>query len=129
VNAVINSPIERQNALKVVRATHLLVVHEFRRYVRVPIVTEVTVKSDKGETRGTTLEISGGGMSIAGTKGLAGGSNASVTFDLPRMAKVTVKGVVCWIRASDGAVGFRFDNTDDARFHVRKWIDDFVENS
>ena len=129
VNAIIHAPIERQNTLKVVRATHLLVIHEFRRYVRVPIVTDVAIKGDSGETHGTSLEISGGGMSITGGKGLKTGTNVTVIFDLPRMAQVNVRGVVCWVRSSDGAIGVRFDNTDDARFHVRKWIDEFVENS
>ena len=128
VNAVIHSPIERQNALRVVRATHLLVVHEFRRYVRVPIVTAVAIKGDRGETRGTSLELSGGGMSISGGKDLPTGTNVTVTFDLPRMAQVSIRGVVCWTR-SDGSIGVRFDNTDEARFHVRQWIDEFVENS
>lgn len=129
VNAVLDWPVEKQNALRVVRATHLLVVHEFRRYVRVPIVTEVRIKSDSGETRGTSLEISGGGMSISSGKGLTTGNNVTVTFDLPRMAQTSLRGVVCWTRASDGAVGVRFDTSDDSRFQVRRWIDDFVENS
>jgi len=129
VNAVLDSPVERQNALRVVRATHLLVVHEFRRYVRVPIVTDVRIKSDTGETRGSSLEISGGGMSISSGKGLATGTNVTVVFELPRMPEVNLRGVVCWTRASDDSIGVRFDQTDESRFQVRRWIDEFVENS
>jgi hypothetical protein len=36
------APLERPSALKLVRATHMLVRHEFRRYARIPIMTEVT---------------------------------------------------------------------------------------
>ncbi len=129
VNAVLNYPVERQNALKVVRATHLLVVHEFRRYVRVPIVSEVRIKSDGQEWRGTSLEISGGGMSISGGTGLSSGQSASVTFELPGMAQVSLRGVICWTRPSDGTFGFRFEQADEARYHVRQWIDDFIERS
>jgi len=129
VNAVLDRPVERQNALKVVRATHLLVVHEFRRYVRVPIVSEVRVKFDGSEIRGTSLEISAGGMSLRGGTQLSTGQSVSVAFELPRMAQVSIRGTVCWSRPSDGSFGVRFDATDEARFHVRQWIDDFIENS
>ena len=129
VNAVLDQPVERQNALKVVRATHLLVVHEFRRYVRVPIVSEVRIKYDGNEVRGTTMEISAGGMSISGGKQLSTGQNVSVAFELPGMAQVSVRGVVCWTRSSDETFGVRFETSDDARFHVRQWIDNFIENS
>jgi len=43
INAVFNEPLERSTALKLVRATQMLVMHEFRRYVRVPIITEIAV--------------------------------------------------------------------------------------
>src|SRR5437868_15448307 len=36
VNAIFHEPLERPAALKLVRATQMLVVHEFRRYVRIP---------------------------------------------------------------------------------------------
>ena len=36
VNAILADPVERQGALRVVRATHLLVINELRRYVRIP---------------------------------------------------------------------------------------------
>ena len=129
VNAVLDHPVERQNALKVVRATHLLVVHEFRRYVRVPIVSAVHIKFDGQETRGTSLEISGGGMSISGRGDVSSGQNATVTFELPGMAQVSIRGVICWTRPSDSSFGFRFDSADEARYHVRQWIDDFIERS
>jgi len=37
INAVLDEPLDRQSVLKVVRATHLLVIHELRRYVRIPV--------------------------------------------------------------------------------------------
>lgn len=43
INAVFNEPLERQTALKLVRSTQMLVLHEFRRYVRVPVITEIAV--------------------------------------------------------------------------------------
>ena len=43
INAMFHEPVERPAALKLVRATHLLVLHEFRRYVRIPVMTEVSL--------------------------------------------------------------------------------------
>src|SRR6202167_6708715 len=43
VNAVFQEPLERHSALKLVRATQMLVLHELRRYVRAPVITEITV--------------------------------------------------------------------------------------
>ena len=45
VNAVFHEPLERQAALKLVRATQMLVLHEFRRYIRIPIITEISMVS------------------------------------------------------------------------------------
>src|SRR6201984_1102271 len=59
INAIFQEPVERSAALKLARATHLLVLHEFRRYVRIPVMTEVTVLV--GESRkitATSIEVS-----------------------------------------------------------------------
>jgi hypothetical protein len=37
INAVFMQPVERHAALRVVRTTHLMVLHELRRYVQVPL--------------------------------------------------------------------------------------------
>ena len=46
INAMFNEPLERPAALKLIRATRMLVLHEFRRYVRIPVMTEVSVVGD-----------------------------------------------------------------------------------
>src|SRR5260370_12806553 len=65
INAVFNEPLERPAALKLVRATRMLVLHEFRRYVRIPVITEVSVVA--GQNRHLTassLELSSCGLSL-----------------------------------------------------------------
>src|SRR3954467_9574996 len=47
LNVVLPRPLDRQAALRAVRASHLLVLHELRRYVRVPVVFEVKVESER----------------------------------------------------------------------------------
>src|SRR5215470_5056084 len=74
INAIFQEPVERSAALKLVRATNTLVLHEFRRYVRIPVVTEVTVQINEGrKLTATSLEISSGGMSIKSTDDIGAG--------------------------------------------------------
>src|SRR5215469_12825659 len=63
INAVLDEPLDRQSVLKIVRATHLLVIHELRRYVRIPVVSQAELETDS-QTRAkiTTVEVSSGGM-------------------------------------------------------------------
>ena len=65
INAVFHEPLERPATLKLVRATQMLVLHEFRRYVRIPIITEISlITSDSRRFTATSKEISTGGMSV-----------------------------------------------------------------
>src|SRR6202040_1979850 len=67
LNAVFHEPLDRSAALKLVRSTRMLVLHEFRRYVRVPVMTEVAILfTDGGRMTAVSQEISSGGMSVKG---------------------------------------------------------------
>src|SRR5712675_3566334 len=54
INAVLDEPLDRQSVLKVVRATHLLVIHELRRYVRVPVVAQAEIEAKGSRTAAAT---------------------------------------------------------------------------
>jgi len=41
INVLLEKPVDRQSALPAVRATHPLIINEFRRYVRIPIVVKI----------------------------------------------------------------------------------------
>ena len=128
VNAVIDHPVDRQTMLKVVRSTHLLVVHELRRYVRLPVVTEVRVSYGKYSFRTTSLEISAGGMSIRSDVRLAQGQPLEVTFSLPPRGKTVVtRAIVCWKREPANIFGIRFHPADHRRLEVKSWIDSYLE--
>ncbi len=128
INAVIDHPVDRQSALKVVRSTHLLVVHELRRYVRLPVVTEVNVDHPQGSFRANSVEISAGGMSMKTAIRLAKEQPVEVTFSLPPKGKMVVaRATVCWKRDADDMLGIRFDPTDERRLEVKRWIDSYLE--
>ena len=126
INVVLDAPVDRQNALRVVRATHLLVLHELRRYVRVPVVSKVTIETGKATVVGSTVEVSAGGMSVRGA-GLELNNDVTVTFDLPGHLGITTRGKVCWVRAQDEMIGIRFDVSDSRRLRVKDWIEEYLE--
>ena len=46
INAFFHEPLEKSATLKLLRSTRPLVLHEFRRYARIPVVGEVSVPAD-----------------------------------------------------------------------------------
>ncbi|MGZ4788782.1 MAG: PilZ domain-containing protein [Terriglobales bacterium] len=128
INVLLEKPVDRQAALRAVRATHLLIVNEFRRYVRIPIVVKIEGMASMQHITGSTEEVSGGGMSLRYKGKLVIGDEMQVAFDLPDRPGVKVKGIICWVRPSDSTAGLRFDPPDQpGRDAVRKWIDDYLE--
>jgi PilZ domain len=130
INVLLEKPVDRQSALRAVRATHLLIINEFRRYVRIPIVVKIEGVAGMQHITGSTEEVSGGGMSLRYKGKLAINDELQATFDLPGRAGIKVKGLVCWIRPSDSSAGIRFEPSEQpGRDLVRKWIDDYLDIS
>jgi len=127
INAMFQEPLERPAALKLVRATHMLVLHEFRRYVRIPIMTEVTVVSNDGRRiSASSLELSSGGMSLKSSEDVSTGMNVEISFSLLTLPRVNVRGAVTWRKTK--SFGLRFDPTDTNRQKVKEWIDAYLES-
>ena len=127
INAVLDEPLDRQSVLKVVRATHLLVIHELRRYVRIPVASQTEFDVNGRPVIGTTVEVSSGGISIRCLAPLPKSDPIRLTLSLPGIEKLNVRAFVCWYRESDKVYGMRFDPTDERRLRVRGWIDQYLE--
>lgn len=128
INAVLDEPLDRQSVLKVVRATHLLVIHELRRYVRIPVALPVEIDvGGQSPVVATTVEVSSGGISIHCLAQLPKSDPIRIMLNLPGMEKLTVRASVCWYRESDKVYGIRFDSSDERRLKVRAWIDQYLE--
>jgi Tfp pilus assembly protein PilZ len=126
INAIFNEPLERPAALKLVRATRMLVLHEFRRYVRIPVMTEVSVVGDGQRVSASSIEISTGGMSIQSAEDFSIGTNVEVSFSLMTLPRVSVRGIVSWRKPK--SFGVRFDAADERRQKIKIWIDSYLEN-
>jgi hypothetical protein len=127
LNAVFHEPLERSAAMKLVRSTRMLVLHEFRRYVRVPVMTEVgIVMADGGRLTATSQEISSGGMSLKGSHVPEQGNLVEVSFSLLTLPRIWVRGEVSW-KKSNKSFGIRFDSTDERRQRLKDWIVGYLE--
>ncbi len=126
INAMFHEPLERQAALKLIRATRMLVLHEFRRYVRIPVMTEVSVIGEKVRFSASSIEMSTGGMSLRTPEDVPVGTNVEVSFSLVTLPRMAVKGVISWRKPK--LLGVRFDQLDERRKKVKVWIDSYLEN-
>ena len=123
-----NSEGDRSAVMKVVKATHLLVVNELRRHIRVPLVTDVLVEMGGLRFTAFSSEVSAGGLSVTGAPPVALGQQVLLSFTLLEMPRITVRAKVSWTR-EPGELGLRFDSTDQRRFPVREWIENYLDAS
>jgi hypothetical protein len=126
INAMFHEPLERPAALKLVRATRMLVQHEFRRYVRIPVMTEVSIVGDGRRVSASSIEMSSGGMSLKSHEDFSTGVPVEVSFALMTLPRVNVRGVVSWRKPK--SLGVRFDPADERRLKVKTWIESYLEN-
>ena len=127
INAVFHEPLERSAAIKLVRSSRTLVLHEFRRYVRIPVMTEVGSRSDEGgRVTATSQEISTGGMSLKGSASAGAGKPVEVSFSLLTLPSVCVRGNVAW-KKSNKSFGIRFDANDERRQRLKEWLVAYLE--
>jgi hypothetical protein len=125
INALLDSRLDRNAVLNVARSTCALLLNELRRYVRIPLVLEVSIETQNGTLSGSSREISGGGMSVQLT-GYAQlpSDNMRLSFNLPDKPTATILASACWQKGL--MVGFKFDNFDPARQVVKNWISSFL---
>jgi hypothetical protein len=128
INAIFHEPLERPAVLKLVRATQMLVLHELRRYVRIPVITEISfVMNDGRKVTATSIEVSSGGMSLRSADDISIGHSGEVSFALLTLPRIWVRCAVTWRNAVGKSFGIRFDSQDERRFRIKEWIDSYLE--
>jgi len=128
LNAIFHEPLERPAALKLVKATQMLVLHEFRRYVRIPVITEVSVVAGQRQFTATSLELSSGGMSLKCPEEIAQGTQVEISFALLTLPRIWIKGTVSWCKPANKLFGVRFDPTDARKARIKEWVDGYLES-
>jgi hypothetical protein len=128
INAVFDEPLERSSAMKLVRSTQMLVLHELRRYARVPVVTPVSVVAGpaRRQFEASSVEISSGGMSLKSGQEVSQGLPVEVSFSLLTLPRVWVRGTVSWTKAAGKMFGIRFDTSDERRKRIKEWVESYL---
>jgi hypothetical protein len=130
INAVFEEPLERQSALKLVRSTQMLVFHEFRRYARIPVITELTlVLNQTNRFTASSQEISAGGMSLHSSEELSPGQPLEISFALLTLPRIWVRATVSWRKPGQKTFGVRFDAKDERRLQIKKWVEAHLESA
>jgi len=127
INVTFEEPLDRQVVLRVVKSTYLLILNEFRKYLRIPIVLQVRLETDAKAHTGSSCELSGGGMSmVIPSARFHLGEACTVTFSLPEPPTVHLHASVCWVRESAHTLGVRFSEGQEGCNYVKKWIDEYL---
>jgi len=127
INATLQEPLDRQLVLKVVRATHPLILNEFRKYIRIPIVLQVQVGAEAATCTGSSCELSAGGMSLViPSARFRIGDACSLTFSLPASANLRMSASVCWLRESGNMLGVKFAEGQEGCQQVKQWINEYL---
>jgi len=128
VNAVLDEPLDRPSVIKVVRSTHLLVMNELRRYVRVPVTSKAQIETQRGTVMVTTREISSGGLSVRSSTALAAAGGVRVALTLPRLKPLVLRAFLCWEgQGGEKVYGLKFDPSDMRHVQIRGWIDQYLD--
>jgi hypothetical protein len=92
-----------------------------RASMRIPIELAVRVRADGRELEMTTVDISRGGLCLAGDLRSSAGQPVELELTLPGYGLLAVHGVVRW--AQRGRLGVLFDLQDRRRVAVGDWIE------
>jgi|SRR5205807_2844555 len=128
INVLIHEPLQWMDCVKAARNSRSLLLHELRRYIRLPLATAVAVQSTAAKFQATTVEISEGGMSInvPHDVSILESLQLRVMFNLPGWPGVSVQAQVCWVRRTENLAGLRFDRKDPATETIKLWISKYL---
>jgi PilZ domain len=112
-----------------VQSTYQLLLHQLRRYARIPIVTPVLLGTGDNSVRGISRNVSAGGMSLSLLS--AGSLDAlqsepfiQVSFSLPHSSRFHLSSVM--VRKADKLVNFQFLGSPDQE-ELKGWIDRYLQ--
>src|SRR5512142_2919397 len=101
-NLALQKPISMDRAVRSLRAAHVLVVSERRRFYRHKIEMPVTVMIETTEIQATATDLSEGGLALRVTSPLPVGSPVQVRFKLPGSNDwISANALVVWADAEN----------------------------
>jgi CheY-like chemotaxis protein len=128
VNFVLQKPISTLNAARCFHAALSFMERERRRYFRQPVKILVKIILGDKEMKGTTTNISEGGMALILHQALPKNATPRVQFTLPESkAGLEVETEIAWADIK-GHVGLRFQNVPASTQELlEKWLSEQIE--
>jgi CheY-like chemotaxis protein len=128
VNFVLQKPISTLNAARCFHAALNFMERERRRYFRQPVKIRVKIILGDKEIKGTSTNISEGGMALMLHQALPKGGTPRIQFTLPDSKTVLeVETEIAWADIK-GHVGLRFKNVPKSSQELlEKWLSEQVE--
>src|ERR1700691_30104 len=112
-NFFLYKPVDRHNVLRLVRATKDSIEHERRRFRRIKVSCKVSIESGATQLKGTTLDLSIGGMFVQSSGVLSLGVVAQVTVHVPSGPPLSFTARVLRL-SGDDCMGMQFENVTPA---------------
>lgn len=125
-NALVDLPLQPEEAVEALRSTCLLTVRHLRRYVRVPFATEVDSLADGVPLKCLSREISAGGIALGVPPEAKKVSSWKLQFLLPTGKTVRISGATCWAKPLEHMIGVLFDPANEQRNDIKSWIESFL---
>jgi CheY-like chemotaxis protein len=122
VNFFLYKPIDRHAILRLVRATNDSVEHEKRRFRRIKVSCNVSIESGGAQLKGSTLDMSIGGMFVQSSAVLPMGTVAQVTVHLPSGPPLSFAARILRVAGGD-CMGMQFENVTPA---LSKGLQEFL---
>jgi CheY-like chemotaxis protein len=129
-NFVLQKPISALNATRCFNAALNFMVRERRRYFRQAVKMVVSVSHGNKELKGTSTNVSEGGIALILREALPKGATPRLKFMLPDVnVPFDVEAEVAWADIK-GHVGLRFLNvSESAQQALEKWLDEQMASS
>jgi CheY-like chemotaxis protein len=128
VNFVLQKPISQLNAARCFHAALNFMERERRRYYRQPVKMLVKVVAGEKEIKGTSTDISEGGIALLLHQALPKNSTPRLQFTLPETGiSINVEAEVAWADIK-GRVGLRFrDLAPGSQGLLEKWLNEQMQ--
>jgi CheY-like chemotaxis protein len=121
-NFFLYKPVARHDILRLVRATSDSIEHEKRRFRRVKISCNVVIQSGDTQLKGSTLDMSFGGLFVQASGVLPVGTAAHVTLHVPSGPPISLVARVLRVAGTD-SMGMQFESLTPAQ---SKGLQDFL---
>lgn len=123
VNFVLQKPITPVNAARCFHAALNFMVRERRRYYRHPVKMPVEIVAGEKEIKGSSTDLSEGGMALQLHQAIPKNATPRVHFTLPETSlSLDLEAEVAWADLK-GRVGLRFRNVaPGSQEHLEKWL-------